>query len=190
MGAGVDNNDLDNTTALIAVMEGGNPVEDAVVSINGTVIDHFLFGTYLAIGLGINAGDDVILEVQRGGSSVSATLQMPAKPAITAPAGGAQSEPVPVSWTWAPATNPDMFAITVGASYTPGGALGDDYVGTELGTARAHSIPDGTFDTSLSTAYVTVGAVVQTTSLTGDAAAGSAFEVSNTDQSPAFDPEP
>ncbi len=188
VGAGVDNNDLNNTSAVIGITQGGNPVEDAVVTINGTVIDHWLFGIYMGTSLGIIAGDDVILDIQRGGTSISATVQMPAKPAITAPASGAQSEPVSVAWTWA-TTNPDLFAISVAGLYTPGGTIDDEYIGTELGSARGHSIPAGTFNTGLTTAYVTVGAVKHTTSMNG-AEAGSEFEVSNTDQSPAFNPEP
>jgi len=135
--------------------------------------------------LGISAGDSVTLNIQRGGSSINATLQMPEKPTISAPAGGPQSEPVNVSWTIA--ANPDQFVITVEDTYT---ASGNEYTGYESGTAGAHNIPSGTFNTGLASAYVEVTAANETTSLGGDADAGSVFDVGNTDESVSFNPEP
>jgi len=186
--AAVETDDSGSTSAFVMVMQGGMSgtlVADATVTVNGTALSYFLIGYVSFSDLGISAGDSVTLNVQRGGSSINATLQMPEKPVITAPAGGSQSEPVSVSWNIA--ANPDQFAISVDELYT---ASGNDYTGSESGTAGAHNIPIGTFDTGLASAYVEVTAVKETTSLGGDAEAGSVFEVGNTDESLSFNPEP
>jgi hypothetical protein len=187
--AAVELDDSGAASAVVMIQEGGSSgslVADATVSINGTELNWFFF--YLGSGLAISAGDNVTLDIQWGGSSISATLQMPeVKPTITAPVGGSASEPVDVSWTWAPGTDPDQFTITVEDTYT---ISADGYSASELGSARGHSIQAGTFDTSLSEAYIEVSAIKRTTSLGADAAVGSEFYVGNTDQSPPFNPEP
>ena len=191
----VETDDAGSTAASVMMSEGGligTPVTDATVTVNGTQLTYggvlLFWGLYAgAINPAVAAGESVTLEIQRGSVSISATLQMPVKPMITAPAGGDQSEPVEVSWTWTPITDPDQFQITVDSDYRVGS---EDYTGYATGTTRSHSIPTGTFDTSKSEAYVEVSAINRTTSLGSDAAAGAEFDVGNTEKSPPFNPEP
>jgi hypothetical protein len=187
--AAVEQDDGGTTLAAILIFEGsmsGSPVTDATVTVNGTAIPHFLFGSYVTFAdLGINASDAVTMNIQRGSSTVNATLQMPNKPSISTPNGGTQTEPVNV--TWSIASSPDQFVITVDDNYTVG--IDNEYTGYETGSATGHSIPAGTFDTTLGAAYVEVTAVESTTALGSDVASGSVFEVGNTDESVVFDPE-
>lgn len=183
--ASVERDDSGVTSAAVLLFEGGEigaPVMDATVSINGTPLSFLFLGYFDLGGLAVNTGDSVTLDIQRGGTSISATLVMPEQPGVTEPAGGTISEPVNVSWT--STSNPDAFVIEVADTYT---LSIDDYYGEETGTARSHSIPAGTFDTDLASAYVEVSAVNQTSAL-GSAAAGSLFLVGHADESPTFDP--
>jgi hypothetical protein len=161
-------------------------VEIANVTVNNTTIDSLGFlGMYMGAGPTIGPGEDVLLEVQRGGSTVTATLQMPEKPTVTTPGNGSGSGDILLGWTWGGASNPDGFAVSVDSAYT---IDPDGYSGNALGSDRDHTIPSGTFNTALGAAYVDVSAIMQTTALAGDVKAGSTFMVGHTDTSSAFDP--
>jgi hypothetical protein len=188
VGGGVGDDESGVTSAFFMIFEGGvtgTPVEDAVVTINGTDLDNFGFGMYTTFltDLNINSGEDVILEIQRGSTYITSTLVMPEKPVITAPAALAVV-PNPVTAQWSSATNPDAFAIIVDDLYT---AADGEYAGSESGTARSHTM-SGVFDTASADSEFTLGAVNYTTSLAG-AAADSEFEVESSTISPAFDPQ-
>jgi hypothetical protein len=185
----VERDDLGSTSAVVMVTQGGvfgTAITDATVKIGTTELTHFMLGMYISLAdLGINANDTVTLSVQRGGSTISDSLQMPEQPSISAPAGGQVNEPVNVSWTIT--SNPDQYAITVEDTYT---ASGSEYTGYETGSATGHNIAAGTFNTGLATAFIKVTAANESSALTGDAEAGSMFEVGNTAKTLAFDPEP
>lgn len=187
MVAGVETDDAGNTIVLVVITEGGpfgTLVSDATVTVNSETINPFFIGYFGTLTTSVSEGGNVTLDIQRGGASISATLQMPEKPVITAPAAGPDTEPVDVAWT--STSNPDQFTIYVADTYTDSGIEYEDY---ETGSSRAHQIPAGTFDTTLGAAYVEVSAVTQTTSLGGDVESGSVFGVENTDRSAAFDPQ-
>jgi hypothetical protein len=185
--AAVEKADGGGTSALIVITEAGgfNFVDDANVTINGTTITPLGFlGMYIGAGPAINVGGDVLLEVERGGSMVTAILQMPEKPTVNTPADGSGSADILLSWGWGGATDPDGFTIAVDSAYT---IDPDGYSGNALGSDNDHTIPLGTFDTTLTEAYVDVSAIMQTNALAGDAEA-STFMVGHTDTSEAFDP--
>jgi hypothetical protein len=185
--AGVETDDGGNTTVLVIVSEGGllgTWLDDATVKVNNETINWFGIGYIGTLTTSVSAGGNVTLDIQRGGASINATLQMPEKPVITAPAAGPDAEPVDVAWT--STSNPDEFTIYVADTYTDSGIEYEDY---ETGSSRSHQIPTGTFDTTLVEAYVEVSAGTQTTSLGADAESGSVFGVENTDRSSAFDPQ-
>jgi hypothetical protein len=86
-------------------------IQDAVVRVNGTELEHFADGRYRGdLGSAPIPGLSVTLTVTIGGTLVTGTDTAPAAPTLTAPEAGASftlAELVPVAWT--SAVDPDGF---------------------------------------------------------------------------------
>ena len=94
--AAVETDDSGDTEAFVMITEGGlfgTLVTDATVTVNGETLTYVFLGYFGILSTPVSAGGSVTLNVQRGGSSINATLQMPEKPVITAPIGGSPIEP-------------------------------------------------------------------------------------------------
>ena len=184
VGGVVEKRDDNSIFILIAVLQGsssGDPVEDATLFINGTPITG-LGGLFLDLGsVTINDGADVLLEVEGGGSTVSATVVMPEKPVITLPTEGLTVVGA-VNAVWTSTTDPDVFGITVLDTYS---AVGD-YTANLAGNIRGYSMVS-VFDTTVAgESYFNVSALNQAASFVGNAASDSDFAVLNTRESPGF----
>jgi hypothetical protein len=193
--AGVETEETGTTTAASVIVnqggEFGTPVSDATVTVNGTALTYFDFGGLVGIYVGsvapaVSEQESVTLHVQRGGSSISATLQMPEKPQITAPttAGGPYDPSQSTTVSWTSTTDPDIFTIYVEGVHT---ASGVDYEDLEAGSEPTHVIPSGTFLAGKQDVVIEVSAVNKTMSLGADAEAGSVYAVGYQDMSQPFD---
>ncbi|GEJ58708.1 hypothetical protein [Anaeromyxobacter diazotrophicus] len=135
------------------VAEDGVGVNDATVTVNGEVMTHpagfyqdGYYGGQLTNALG--AGATIVLEVTRGGRTVTATGSVPEAPILTAPANGAAFAPGDaVSVAWTSATQPDRFTVSATWSCGPGCGTGASFdVG---GAQRAFTIPASGIPTGL-----------------------------------------
>ncbi len=127
------------------VAQEGVGVNDATVTVNGEIMTHpagfyedGYYGGQLTNALG--AGAPIVLEVTRGGRTVTATGSVPEAPVMTAPANGAAFGPgdaILVAWT--STTQPDRF--TVSAQWSCGPSCGTATSFEVAGAQRAFTIP-------------------------------------------------
>lgn len=135
------------------VAEEGVGVNDATVTVNGQVMTHpagFYEDGYYGGQLTnpLREGAPIVLEVTRGGRTVTASGSVPEAPVLTAPANGAAFGPgdaVPVAWT--SATQPDRF--TVSATWSCGPSCGTGASFDVAGAQRAFTIPASGIPTGL-----------------------------------------
>lgn len=119
--------------ANVDVRHAGEPVQDAVVHLNGEALA-FLPATgryHLDWPAPLSAGEVVSLEVLAAGGAVTGTGVFPEAPRLTAPSSGAQlpaGQDILVTWT--SATSPDGFLVSVRWS-----------CGTSCGATRGFQAP-------------------------------------------------
>jgi hypothetical protein len=173
------------TLAVVTVYEDGfflfgTPVENAIVTINGTSITHSMMGMYQGDLTGlVSSGDTLSLTVQYGGTTYTASVTMPHQPVVNDPAPFDETQNQTISWSIAVASQ--MYDIGIDDTYTAGSG---DYEESEFGTETTHQIPLNTVGSSLSNVEITVDAVNSATIQGADAF--SAFAASFTGTSPQF----
>src|SRR5207248_10540159 len=129
----------------VSVVQQGVRVNDAIVKVNGVTIPHpptwYEAGDYIGqLAAPVPTGGQIVLEVARGGRTVTAVGKVPEAPFLTAPPDGAKFAPdndVAVNWT--SSTQPDHF--TVNAQWSCGSNCGTGTSFNAPGSARSFTIP-------------------------------------------------
>jgi hypothetical protein len=135
---------------------GGTPVTDATVTIDGNNLPHIGVGTYQTLLADFTAGDSITLEVQRGGSTYTATATMPYQPSVSAPTTGVKNPDSDLAVVWSIGVSPDGYEIEV---YDESTKSNVEYEDDELGSALSHTIPGGSLPTTTTNLVAGVAAM-------------------------------
>ena len=145
--------DMSPSYQNVNVVQGGTPVNDAEVKVNGQPLTHppgyYEDGYYQAQVNSVGTGGTLVLEVTRAGATMSAAGVVPEAPVLTGPANGATfaaSDDILV--TWSSATQPDRFDVS--AQWSCGPVCGTGATFSVPGTARSYTIRAGAVPTRTS----------------------------------------
>lgn len=132
---------IDASVANVDVRHAGEPVEDAVVRVNGQLLSWIPApGIYHADWpTPLSPGDAVSLEVTTTWASVTGAAVLPEAPVLVAPAPGPISPASAVIVRWTSATSPDGFVVRVDGWPDPSTGMGQSF--TAPGSARELTVP-------------------------------------------------
>lgn len=105
--------DMGRRDQHFALSRGRDPIPDATVTINGSVVPASATGSYtFQLGQALLPGEELVLRVEHGGEVVEGRATIMAMPTLTAPEPDQAvtwGAPLVVSWT--AATNPDFWRL-------------------------------------------------------------------------------
>jgi hypothetical protein len=159
-------------------------VTDAKVTINGVTIPASAQGGYLFQGASpVQAGADVILKIERGGT-LSAQFKAPGRVVFTAPPAGSVQDPahtIQVAWT-APAVLPDEYELSVPSTFTGGIGWSETVVPPET----TSDILAYQLDAGQTGIYVKCQSVRRVTTFDGETLDGTLVQLNVRDKSDTF----
>lgn len=162
MSAIVENIPGSSCTTIVALTRNNVPINDAIVSLNGSDIPLWIAGSgvYYVAGSVITSGTSVTITVTGSNIDISETLVMPEAPVVTAPtsAGGPYDSTQTLNVAWNSfTTNPDLVMLEVSEDFT---VSGEDYSEDEAGDAITHIIPANIINTGQIDVEVSVVSVM------------------------------